>query len=104
MYRKTFIALACAVISAPAFAQSECPHQLTTRPQGQCSYLTPPADLRVHSEPQGYGVRPDWKPLPQLPSGGLQLPDNSLTRHGTVNSGISEGLNKGGVAGVKGNW
>jgi hypothetical protein len=97
MYRKTLIMLACAVISAPAFAQSslsECPHQLS-RNQDQCRYLTPPSrplDLSVHSEPDGYGGT-DYKYGQRLerPSTPLQLPDGPLVVHGGMNGGYVGG-------------
>ena len=60
MYRKVLIALACAVISAPAFAQSslpQCPDGLRYHQQ-PCSYLqwnlspaSPPPDLTPHRPP-----------------------------------------------------
>jgi hypothetical protein len=94
MYRKTLIALACAVISAPAFAQSslpECPRQLIlSRYQEPCRYLTPPSprsppiDLSVHGEPNGWNG-PDYKwgqRMPDLPSTKFQLPPGPFVRGG----------------------
>jgi hypothetical protein len=54
MYRKTLIALACAVISAPAFAQSPC--GLFHQPPG-CSYLNQPTWRPSTSEPKPFDGR-----------------------------------------------
>ena len=92
MYRKTLIALACAVISAPAFAQSECPHDKLTR--APCSILTfptpppPPPPVRTTADEFGY-VRQNPPPPPSAP---LQLPNNTF---------VGPGMNGGGVAGIK---
>jgi hypothetical protein len=96
MYRKTLIALACAVISAPAFAQSslpECSHQLS-RYQEQCSYLTPPPQpsppppppARTTADDFGY-VRSNPSPPPSMD---LRLPDGLF---------VGRGMNGGGVGG-----
>lgn len=88
MYRKTLIALACAVISAPAFAQSPCPEGLGRPPHDgwvpqrydtPCTYLrnpSQPADLGYHGNPGGSNG-PDYhwgQSMPQLPSTSLTLP------------------------------
>jgi hypothetical protein len=80
MYRKTLIALACAVISVPAFAQGPessryrqlppCPSQLT-RNQAPCANLewnrSPPSpppktDERTSAERYGWGRNPPAPP------------------------------------------
>jgi hypothetical protein len=78
MYRKTLIALACAVISAPAFAQTlpRCPDGLTHH-QEPCTYLTPPSykpsfDSTYRNSDFGIDRRPDyekhWRDPPASPS------------------------------------
>lgn len=61
MYRKTLIALACGVISAPAFAQTSlppCPDKLTHH-QTPCTNLTPPS-------PPTSTPYITWKPSPDF--------------------------------------
>jgi hypothetical protein len=93
MYRKTLIALACAVISAPAFAQSslpECPHDKLTR--APCSTLTfptppPPAPpARTTADDFGY-VRSNPSPPPATD---FHLPGGLF---------VGRGMNGGGVGG-----
>ena len=64
MYRKTLIALACAVISAPAFAQTlpPCPRELT-RHQEPCTYLTSPSYNFTYKPSSDFGIdrRPEYE-------------------------------------------
>lgn len=86
MCRKTFIALACAAISAPAFAQTlpPCPRELTRR-QEPCTYLTPPSYkpssyIPPYKPPSDFGIdrRPEYEkhwrdpPAPASPSDDLK--------------------------------
>jgi hypothetical protein len=93
MYRKTLIALACTVISAPAFAQSECPHDKLTR--APCSILTfptppppPPPPPPVRTTADEFGLVRQNPPPP--PSMDLRLPDGLF---------VGRGMNGGGVGG-----
>jgi hypothetical protein len=72
MYRKALIALACAVISAPAFAQTlpRCPDGLTYPHYNQkpCTYLTPPSPptstpIIKYTPPENFGLdtRPGYE-------------------------------------------
>jgi hypothetical protein len=106
MHCKILIALACAVIGAPAFAQSgddflqfaqltPCPHQLTYH-QTPCSNLefnsSPPPDLSIHSEPNGW-TGPDYRwaqRLPERPSSNIQLPSGPVV-HGGMSGGTIGG-------------
>jgi hypothetical protein len=118
MYRKTIITLACAVISAPAFAQSPCPAGLGRHLDPPCSpYLrnpaqpvpkpAPPADLTYHGNPNGSNgspIRPSTGPdyvwdrhfKPPSTSTTLTPPKNIF-----VGSGISQGMDQGQVGGIK---
>jgi hypothetical protein len=92
MYRKTLIALARAVISAPAFAQSPCPGGLG-RPShydAPCTYLrnpsqpvdnpSQPVDLAYHGNPNSLigpvhrGAGSNGPTLAAHPSVALNLP------------------------------
>jgi hypothetical protein len=93
MYRKTLIALACAVISAPAFAQSECPHDKLTR--APCSILTfptpppPPPPVRTTADEFGY-VRQN---PPPPPSTDIHLPQGTFGDRG-MSGGVVTGIQR----------
>ena len=108
MYRKTLIALACAVISAPAFAQistyapdssfqstlPECSHQLTEGKYHQepCSNLDPfphPSQSQPPDEPLT-GLQHGWKPNPQEPPSTLDTLGGELKNncHPTYRNGV----------------
>ena len=82
MYGKTLIALACALISAPAFAQAQlppCPNQLTYH-QAPCSNL-------------------QWNPSPppKIPTTITKIPTTTgdpRTRNGSTTSAERYGLSK----------
>jgi hypothetical protein len=78
MYRYTLIVLACAAISAPAFAQGDlpkCPDGLGPRNRPDCRYLNPPTRPIPPPEEPRYDPIYKWNEKITKPENTFKLPD-----------------------------